>query len=680
MLFDEGGVTFAYGPQAIHRRENNGPWDLVLGPAEFPDHVNVISIMVERGSGGWLAGTGNPRPSGNAENPTHDLPALFYESMDGIQWSPLPFPDAQNPVSEFPHCYSLISDPLDAVHLYAGLYDGVWESWDSGHSWTKNPNLPGNMVCRRLAMDLADPERLYLAVWDRNPNNGLDPGDGTVYRTEDRGATWTELSGFDPNHPGSYHDVEIDPHGLPPGPSRVWVASLFGARVQMSADGGATWETQVYHSSQVDRQWLQDYCTISCIDLAPDPHEPDRIWLLSGQLIVSEAGGVAGSWHSVTSEDAGQDRWSSRGAGIVVGNVNALSIDPSNPDHIILGIMDPSCAHSWDGGETWGLASDNDHTCAVEGGLCSELTTVVFDPVNKQRLWATFCEQAYYPYYRGCVRESVDGGLTWPREICSETAQSLPSGFKGTLVLDGTDLIVGVEGEGIYRGICNSVSGQWSWFLIIDEFDFDGDGVPEIPKEYVFPSQMVVTPGGRWIVGLAHWYEGGGIVYSDDRGDSWFSAQLNASPLNTTLKDVQDIRLDPSTPDRLYAAVRGMSTGHGGFVKSDDNGTSWTPIADLSSFPGGTTPGQPNPEYLFFPATIEVDPRNPAILYGGLREGVRSLSVPGGLFVSRDYGAHWTKIEGILARDNVSSVRIDPITRRLFVMTAGSGLYIGSAR
>ncbi len=44
MLFDEGGVTFAYGPQAIHRRENNGPWDLVLGPAEFPDHVNVISI------------------------------------------------------------------------------------------------------------------------------------------------------------------------------------------------------------------------------------------------------------------------------------------------------------------------------------------------------------------------------------------------------------------------------------------------------------------------------------------------------------------------------------------------------------------------------------------------------------------------------------------------------------
>jgi hypothetical protein len=62
-----------------------------------------------------------------------------------------------------------------------------------------------------------------------------NPGGGRVFRSDDGGANWTDLSAGLPNLP--MNAVEVDPTNA----SRIWVAADLG--VYQSFDAGATWGT-----------------------------------------------------------------------------------------------------------------------------------------------------------------------------------------------------------------------------------------------------------------------------------------------------------------------------------------------------------------------------------------------------------------------------------------------------
>ncbi len=138
----------------------------------------------------------------------------------------------------------------------------LYRSTDRAETWEK-VNLPdGVNGPNGLAVDPADPRRLYLAAWARQGARN-----GGIYVSTDRGATWRRA------HDGDQHvyDVTIDPRR-----PQVLYASGFESAAWRSDDRGATW-TRV---PGYDFKWGHR--------VVPDPAE-------AGMVYITTFGGSV--WH-----------------------------------------------------------------------------------------------------------------------------------------------------------------------------------------------------------------------------------------------------------------------------------------------------------------------------------------------------------------------------------------------
>ena len=123
--------------------------------------------------------------------------------------------------------------------------DGVYRSDDGGASWT-HVGLQDSKHVGRIALHPTDPELVYVAamghLWGPNEERGL-------YRSADRGASWTRILHVDENT--GVVDVALDPDA----PSIVYAATYQrqrrpwgfhgggpGGALYRSQDGGDTWE------------------------------------------------------------------------------------------------------------------------------------------------------------------------------------------------------------------------------------------------------------------------------------------------------------------------------------------------------------------------------------------------------------------------------------------------------
>ncbi len=122
--------------------------------------------------------------------------------------------------------------PSDASVLAAGTDDGrVWVSADGGGDWTRvDAQLPERWVTR-VAFDPADAALLYVSFsglrWDEDP--------GHVYRSDDLGASWLDITGNLPEAPVNV--ILADPDL----PGRVYVGTDVG--VYSSLQPGGAWSS-----------------------------------------------------------------------------------------------------------------------------------------------------------------------------------------------------------------------------------------------------------------------------------------------------------------------------------------------------------------------------------------------------------------------------------------------------
>ncbi|GAA4135189.1 xyloglucanase [Actinomadura keratinilytica] len=161
---------------------------------------------------------------------------------------------------------SLAADPVDADRVYvaAGMYTNSWDpnngailrSSDRGATWQVTPlpfklggNMPGRGMGERLAVDPNDNRVLYL---------GAPEGNG-LWRSTDRGATWSKVSSF-PN-PGDYSDDPSDPNGYGSHrPGVVWVTfdestGTSGSPTRTVYVGVADKDNTVYRSTDAGATW-----------------------------------------------------------------------------------------------------------------------------------------------------------------------------------------------------------------------------------------------------------------------------------------------------------------------------------------------------------------------------------------------------------------------------------------
>ncbi len=282
---------------------------------------------------------------------------LFRSNDGGATWAP------RMTGIRHPYLLSVAVDPTTPTTLYAaGVADGpagVLKSVDGGVSWTQigplaripaSSRAMSEVVFLQIVLDPTDPARLYLA------------SDDGIFRSTDAGATWTWAAGQ--SSPYVWW-LAVDP--LTPS---VLYMSTYGAGVQKSVDGGATWT--------VTNNGLPIPYSTSVL---PDPQHAGTVYAsLSFRGMFKSVDGAA-SWSAINS---GFPDPSSIGFSNVV-------IDPTDSDVLYVSAQGPY--RTADGGASW------TRTAAIGGG-----SPLVIDPLHPATLYGASDFTA---------DKSTDSGATW---------------------------------------------------------------------------------------------------------------------------------------------------------------------------------------------------------------------------------------------------------------------------
>ncbi|HUI56494.1 MAG TPA: hypothetical protein VLY04_16075 [Bryobacteraceae bacterium] len=134
---------------------------------------------------------------------------------------------------------------------------------------------------------------------------------------------------------------------------------------------------------------------------------------------------------------------------------------------------------------------------------------------------------------------------------------------------------------------------------------------------------------------------GDGIYKSTDAGRTWTNMGLRNS------EHIAKILIDPRDSNMVLVASQGplfSAGGDRGLYRTGDGGQTWKPILQITENTGITD--------------IDIDPRNPDVIYAAAYQRRRNTSVivaggpDAGIFKTTDGGAHWTRLkEGLPAVD-----------------------------
>jgi photosystem II stability/assembly factor-like uncharacterized protein len=136
--------------------------------------------------------------------------------------------------SYYGNLVSLAESPLKEGLIYAGTDDGLLQvTEDGGANWTKIdriPGVPGMTYVSRLEASSIDASTVY-ATFDNHKSGDFKP---YVYKSTDRGRTWTSITGDLPQRGSTYALVEdfVDPKLL-------FVGTEYG--LNFTQNGGTNW-------------------------------------------------------------------------------------------------------------------------------------------------------------------------------------------------------------------------------------------------------------------------------------------------------------------------------------------------------------------------------------------------------------------------------------------------------
>ena len=440
-----------------------------------------------------------------------------------------------------------------------------------------------------------------------------DPTISGVWRSTDRGRTWTFMSNEN-QRPMYYSQIRVDPTN----PDVVYVG---GVNPRKSTDGGRTFQTMT-GQGHVDNHaiWI-------------DPTDPQHVMYGNdGGLDISYDGGE--TWESVR-------LWA-------VGLPYHVSVDLSRPYNVCTGLQDngswcgPSHTRSNDGIRQW-------HWISVGGGDGFQTQVDPTDP------------NIFYT-------ESQNGGINRYDLSTGETrsARPQPAGAGGR----------GGGGGGRGGGRGNLIGDQregephqfnWNTPIRIS---------PHNPHTLLIGGRQLFISRNRGETFTRSISLGKGIdpatrtlleqpysLPSCGRGSGPGTPCIlskNDGLVNNEFGTILEIAESPVTPGIIWAG-----TNDGNVQVSRDDGRTWTEVG--GNIPGGTR------EYHV--SGVEASWYDEATAYVSL-DGHLSDDLRPYVYKTTDYGRTWQPIMGDLPTGNVNTIRQDPVNPRLLYAGAEFGFYI----
>jgi hypothetical protein len=588
---------------------------------------------------------------------------------------------------------------------------GVFKTADGGRTWQKVFYRSPRTGAIDLAMDPADPNTLYAAMWQRIRRKWSDPrtepgySEGGIWKSIDAGTTWTEANAGLPaaefrgrigidvarsNPNVLYAFVDNYEPGRPPreGERDAYTRPIFEGRIKSA---------EVYRSDNKGGRWRKVTETNDFMmghsgtygwvfgQIRVDPTDENTIYTLGLGLNVSR--------------DAGRTFTTLRGMHV---DHHGLWIDPANPA-VLYNANDGGFYRSNDAGQTW--AYD-----VAAGGI--QFYNVTLD--SSTPVWAYGSIQDY-----GSRRGIVD--LSKGRNRIPSVAWSNAPGGEGShhAIERGNDDIVyshGFYGNFTREDLSQSAAARGAPPAGGRQGRGRGragvtnirppvrEGEPELRAQWMAP--VIASEHDPATVYVGYQF----VFRSTNRGDTWerISPDLTSNDPSQTLlrsssaipyQTIVALAESPSRPGALYAGTddgRFHVTGDGGknwsdltaslparkwvsrivpsrhadgtlFVtlrgredddfapyvyKSTDNGKTFTSLA--ANLPAGPV------------NVIREDPADRDILY---------LGTDFGAFTTTTGGREWHVLGGNLPSTQVSDLQVHPRDNLIVISTYGRGMW-----
>jgi photosystem II stability/assembly factor-like uncharacterized protein len=156
---------------------------------------------------------------------------------------------------------------------------------------------------------------------------------------------------------------------------------------------------------------------------------------------------------------------------------------------------------------------------------------------------------------------------------------------------------------------------------------------------------------------------GDGVYKSVDGGKTWTHLGLRDSQM------IANIEVDPRNPDRLFVAALGHPYGPNqerGIFRSTDGGSSFEKVLYKDEYTSGND--------------VRLDPSNPNTIYAALWQQQQGFfengafgGTDGGIFKSTDGGSKWTKLAGGLPPIIQANLAIAPSNPKVIYATVAAG-------
>ncbi|WP_216593782.1 hypothetical protein [Flavihumibacter sp. ZG627] len=248
--------------------------------------LNIGSIAIQQSNPNvvWVGtGEGNPRNSIN-------IGEGMYKTLDaGKTWQKMGLEKTRN-------IHRVIIDPVNPNTVYAGAIGnpyapnpdrGVFKTTDGGASWNKILFTNDSTGIGDMIMDPSNPNKLFAAMWHhyRTPWSFHSGGSGSgLYMTLDGGGKWKKLGKENGLPEGDYGRIGLAISRSNPDVVYALIEATKNG-LYRSDDGGYNWK--LINSNP---QWVTNR-PFYFQEIAVDPLNENRLWLIYQMIGVSEDGG-----------------------------------------------------------------------------------------------------------------------------------------------------------------------------------------------------------------------------------------------------------------------------------------------------------------------------------------------------------------------------------------------------